>query len=116
MQEMQVPSLDREDPLEKEVVTHSSIFAWEIPWTEEPGRLQTMGLQKVRPSDWARIEKISWYFCYLSIFLYMYIFMLSYHILMQHSIISCSSYLYKKFMLDLIICVSCMGLIHVFKR
>lgn len=42
--------------------------------------------------------------------------MLSYHILMQHSIISYSSYLYEKFMLDSIICVSCMGLIHVFRR
>ena len=39
MQEMQVQSLGGEDPLEKEMVTHSSIFAWEIPWTEEPGRL-----------------------------------------------------------------------------
>ena len=46
MQEMQVPSLDQEDPLEKEMATHSSILAWRIPWTEEPGRLQFMGLQK----------------------------------------------------------------------
>ena len=38
-QENQVRSLGREDPLEKEMVTHSSILAWEIPWTEEPGRL-----------------------------------------------------------------------------
>ena len=37
MQEMQVQSLGREDPLEKETATYSSIFAWEIPWTEEPG-------------------------------------------------------------------------------
>ena len=36
-----------EDPLEKEMATHSSILAWEIPWTEEPGRLQSMGSQKV---------------------------------------------------------------------
>ena len=36
----------REDPLEKEMATHSSIPAWEIPWTEEPGRLQSMGLHK----------------------------------------------------------------------
>ena len=47
MQEMQVQSLGLEDPLEKEMVTHSSILAWEIPWTEEPGGLQTMGLQRV---------------------------------------------------------------------
>ena len=39
VQETQVPSLGREDPLEKEMVTHSSILAWKIPWTEEPGRL-----------------------------------------------------------------------------
>ena len=46
MQEMWVQSLGQEDPLEKEMVTHSSIFAWEIPWTEEPDRLQSMGSQK----------------------------------------------------------------------
>ena len=39
MQEMQVQSLDQEDPLEKEMTTHSSVLAWEIPWTEEPGAL-----------------------------------------------------------------------------
>ena len=43
---MQVGSLGREDPPEEEMITHSSILAWEIPWTEEPGRLQTMGLQE----------------------------------------------------------------------
>ena len=50
MQEMQVRSLGREDPLEKEVATHSSIFTWEIPWTEEPDKLQTVGLERVRRS------------------------------------------------------------------
>ena len=45
-QEMQSQSLGREDPLEKEMATHSSILAWEILWTEEPGGLQSMGLQK----------------------------------------------------------------------
>ena len=45
MQEIQVPSLGQEDPLESEMATHSSILAWEIPWTEEPGRLQSMGSQ-----------------------------------------------------------------------
>ena len=44
-QETRVQSLGREDPLEKEMATHSSILAWEIPWTEEPGRLQSIGLQ-----------------------------------------------------------------------
>ena len=43
MQETQVGSLGQEDPLEKEMASHSSILAWEIPWTEEPGRLQSMG-------------------------------------------------------------------------
>ena len=46
-QETQVRPLGREDPLEEEVAPHSSILAWEIPWTEEPGRLQSMGLQRV---------------------------------------------------------------------
>ena len=46
MQEMKVGSLNQEDPLEKEIVTHSSILAWGIPWAEEPGRLQSMGSQK----------------------------------------------------------------------
>ena len=45
MQETQVQSLGWEDPLEKGIATHSSIFAWRIPWTEEPGGLQSMGLQ-----------------------------------------------------------------------
>ena len=47
MQEMRVPSLGREYPLEEGMATHSSILAWRIPWTEEPGRLQSMGLQRV---------------------------------------------------------------------
>ena len=46
MQEMQVRSLGQEDPLEKEIATHSGILAWEIPWAEEPGGLQFMKLQK----------------------------------------------------------------------
>ena len=44
MQKARVRSLGREDPLEKKMATHSSILAWEIPWTEEPGGLQSMGL------------------------------------------------------------------------
>ena len=47
VQETQVPSLGWEDPLEEGVATHSSILAWRIPWTEEPGRLQSMQLQRV---------------------------------------------------------------------
>ena len=47
MQETRVPSLGWEDPLEEAMVTHSSILAWRIPWTEEPGGLQSMGSQRV---------------------------------------------------------------------
>ena len=49
MQETRVQSLGQEDLLEKEMATHSSILAWEIPWMEEPGRLQSMGSQRVGP-------------------------------------------------------------------
>ena len=48
VQETRVQSLGWEDPLEKEMATHSSILAWRIPWTEEPGWLQSMGSQRVR--------------------------------------------------------------------
>ena len=47
MLETHVQFLGQEDLLEKEMATHSSILAWKIPWTEKPGRLQAMGLQKV---------------------------------------------------------------------
>ena len=47
MWETRVQSLGQEDLLEKEMATHSSILAWRIPWMEEPGRLQSMGLQRV---------------------------------------------------------------------
>ena len=46
MQETQVWSLGQKDPLEKEMATHSSVLAWRIPWTEEPGRQQSVGLQR----------------------------------------------------------------------
>ena len=46
--ETQVQSLSWEDPLEKGIATHSSILAWRVPWTEEPGGLQSMGSQRVR--------------------------------------------------------------------
>ena len=48
MRETRVRSLGWEDPLEKEMATHSSTLAWKIPWSEEPGRLQSMGSQRVR--------------------------------------------------------------------
>ena len=48
MQETRLPSLGQEDPLEEGMATHFSILTWRIPWTEEPGRLQSMGSQRVR--------------------------------------------------------------------
>ena len=51
MRETQVPSLGREDPLEEGMAPHSSVLAWKIPWTEEPGGLQSMGLLRTRLSD-----------------------------------------------------------------
>ena len=47
VQETQVPSLGQEDPLEKGMATHSSIPAWEIPWTQDPGGLQSLGLHRI---------------------------------------------------------------------
>ena len=47
-QETRVQSLGQEDPLEEEMVTHSSVLAWRIPWMEEPGGLQSLGLQRVQ--------------------------------------------------------------------
>ena len=53
MQETQVQSLSQKDSLEKEMAIHSNILAWEIPWTEEPGKLQSMGLQsEMTESTW----------------------------------------------------------------
>ena len=51
MQEMWVQSLGQENPLEKEMATHSSILVWEIPWSEEPGGLQSMGLQESNTTE-----------------------------------------------------------------
>ena len=51
MQETQIRSLSWEDPLEKEMAAHSSVLAWRIPWTEEPGRLQSMGSQRVGKTE-----------------------------------------------------------------
>ena len=51
MQEMRIPTLGWEDPLEKEMTTHSSILAWEIPWTEEPGGLQSMGCKELHTTE-----------------------------------------------------------------
>ena len=59
MQETQVQSLGWEDPLGKEVATHSSILAWEIPWMEKPGRLQAMGPGVTKDSDMAQQQNSS---------------------------------------------------------
>ena len=58
---MWVQSLDQEDPLEEEMAIHSSVLAWRIPWTEDPGGLQSMGLQKSekQPSNYAHTTKKS---------------------------------------------------------
>ena len=61
MRETRVRFLGREDPLEKEMAIHSSTLAWKIPWTEEPDRLQSMGLQRVR-HDWATSLHLYVYF------------------------------------------------------
>ena len=61
MRETWVPSLDQEDSLEKEMAIHSSTIAWKIPWSEEPGRLQSMGSQRVR-HNWA--TSLSFHFEY----------------------------------------------------
>ena len=58
MQEMWVQSLGQEEPLEKEMATHSSILAWKIPWTEEPGGLQSTGSKGVR-HDWAHRHSLT---------------------------------------------------------
>ena len=79
MWETQVRTLGWEDPLEKEMATHSSTLAWKIPWTEEPGRLQSIGSQRVR-HDWATslelvFHCITYYLlsspCYIKTFLFL---------------------------------------------
>ena len=57
MKETQVQSLCQDDPLEKEMATHSSILTWRIPWTEEPGGLQSMGVTKSQ----TRLKRLSMY-------------------------------------------------------
>ena len=64
MQETWVQSLGQEDPLEKEIATHSSILAWRIPWTEEPDELQSMGLQRVG-HNWVTNAFTSFHFRFL---------------------------------------------------
>ena len=61
MRETWVRSLGWEDPLEKEMATHSSILAWRIPWTEEPGGLQSMGSQRVGHDQVTLLTYLLWY-------------------------------------------------------
>ena len=63
VRETQVRSLGWKDPLEKEIATHSSTLAWKIPWTEEPGRLQSMGLQRVG-HEW--VTSLLYFICIIS--------------------------------------------------
>ena len=63
MQETQVQSLGQEDPLEEEMATHCSILAWEISWTEEPGKLQSMESQRVGHELETKQEHILVYMC-----------------------------------------------------
>ena len=59
-QETRVQSLGQKDPLEEDMVIHTSILAWRLPWTEEPGRLQSIGLQRLKHdwSNWAHTQTI----------------------------------------------------------
>ena len=61
MQETQVQSLNWEDPLEKGIATHSSILAWRIPWTEEPGGLQSMGSQNLDTTEQVTLTRDLWW-------------------------------------------------------
>ena len=66
MREAWVRSLDQEDPLEKGMATHSSILAWRIPWTEEPGGLQSMGLQRVTTEQESDMTENYFFLSFLS--------------------------------------------------
>ena len=69
MWEIWVRSLGQEDPLEKEMATHSNILGWRIQWTEEPSGLQSMGLQRVK-QDWA--ANTAMLLSIIALYLYMY--------------------------------------------
>ena len=66
IQETQILSKGREDPLEKEMETHSSILTWRIPWTEKPGGLQSMGSQRVRHNEVTDtpVKKRTFFWCW----------------------------------------------------
>ena len=103
MRETRVWSLGREDPLEKEMATHSSILAWRIPWREEPGRLQSMGSQRVG-HDWetslhftdtCTIQKHVW-LLFFSIFMILPLFQ-----------ICCSCQWYQSSRLQILVIMTC---------
>ena len=73
MQEMQISSLCREDPLEEEMPMHSSILAWEIPWTYEPNGLQSMGMQKSDTAERPGMKHEMEHFIYFNINLFILI-------------------------------------------
>ena len=58
MQDVQFRFLGREDPLEKEMATRSSILAWEIPWSEKPGGLQSMGSEELGTKDYCEVDSV----------------------------------------------------------
>ena len=66
MQETWVQSLSLNNPLEEKMATHSSILAWEIPWTEEPGDIQSIGMQRVR-HDWVEWTELVFFFRFFTI-------------------------------------------------
>ena len=70
MQETGVQSLGREDSLEKGMATHSSILAWEMPWTEEPGGLQSMGSQRVGNNLAMKQQQQQLYVCVFILYIY----------------------------------------------
>ena len=70
MQETRVRSLGQEDPLEKEMATHSSTLAWKIPWTEDPGKLQSMGSQRAGHNWMTSIITCYSYLCVYVFFLW----------------------------------------------
>ena len=73
MQETWVQSLGQEDSLEKGMATHSSILAWEIPWTEEPGGLQSMGSQRVGNNLAMKQQQQQLYVCVFILYIYIYV-------------------------------------------
>ena len=90
MQETLVWSLGWEDPLKKAMATHSSILAWEMPWTEEPGRMHFMGLQRVR-HDWATNTFTHTYIYYV---LYLYTHICMYYIYICTCVLYLQMYIY----------------------